>query len=325
MKNLFKPACLLMYVLIILVFFMAGMTLAGVSGAAKGQGLAGGAIVFFYGVITAIIAFILSLFVAYKAKVSTVIKINKIFGMLFLIAACLFVYRVITINKNDTPVKELPTKITAPAADEISMVSYKALKKPVLLQQSIESKMGIGFFKPNYYEYPTLYFYGGINLEKSLMEHQPVDSVVFTKDEYNNPTTSYAPPWLYPVHLKLDYGVITFKALGIGRDFVKVEANKKTNQISYLDKNKGTFMSWPEFLLSINSVEFNKYSNKKVFVKPLDYAGEVNVAFSFMKPLLVEEDWMYVKLVDGDYKEQRKGWIRWRKDGNLLVKYSLFS
>jgi len=322
MNKLFKPASILMYLLVIIIFFMAGMTLAGVSGVADGQGLAGGAIVFFYGVISAIIAFMFSLFVVYKTKIITVIKINKILGVVFLLAVCIFIYRIILINKDETPEKELPTKVTAPAAsNETSMVSFK----PVFTKQNVESKMSIGFFSPNYFEYPTLYFYGAVNLEKSIIEHMPMDSVVFTKDKHLNPTTSYAPPWLYPEHLKLDYGVITFKVLGIGHDFIKVEANKQTKQITYLDKEKGTFMSWSEFLLSNNSVEFKHNSLKKVFVKPLDYAGEIKVDFSFMKPLLIEEDWMFVKLVDANLREQGKGWVRWKNNEKLLIKYSLFS
>ena len=125
MNKLLKPASLLMYLLVILVFLLAEMTIAGASGVAKGQGLAGGAIVFFFGVITATIAFIIVLFVAYKAKPKTIIKINKIFGILFFLAACLVVYRFIVLNKNETPVKKYPKKITAPANKEISMVSYK--------------------------------------------------------------------------------------------------------------------------------------------------------------------------------------------------------
>ena len=57
----------------------------------------------------------------------------------------------------------------------------------------------------------------------------------------------------------------------------------------------------------------------------MDYAGEVNVEYSFIKPILVEEDWMYVKLVNENFVEQGKGWIRWKKDNILLITYSLLS
>ena len=82
-----------MYLLVILVFFIAGMAVAGISGVAEGAGLAGGAIVFFYGAITAATAFIVSLFVANKAKPDVILSINKVLGGLLLVAICLLVYR----------------------------------------------------------------------------------------------------------------------------------------------------------------------------------------------------------------------------------------
>jgi len=324
MKKLLKPASLLFYFLMVIVFFFIGLYLAKLVGAGKGQMLAGGATVLFYGLVSSGIAFTLALFVAHGVNHNTLIKFNKVLGVLFFLIVSITAYKVITREKKEDPVKDHPKETTAPAQQEIAMVAHKASEKQVL-QQNVKESMGIGFFKPNYFEHPTLYFYGGINLEKVLIEHTPMDSVVFAKDQYNNPTTSYAPPWLYPEHLKLDYGIIIFKVLGIGRDFIKVEGNKQTKQLTYLDKNKGTFSPWAEFLLSVNSVEFNENSSKKVFVKPLDHAGEVQVTFEFMQPLLVEQDWMYVKLVDESFNEQGKGWIRWKNNNVLQIIYSLLS
>lgn len=181
---------------------------------------------------------------------------------------------------------------------------------------------GIGFFKPNYYEYPTLYFYGNVNLEKGLTEHMPMDSLVFTKNQYGEPTTSYAPPWLYPEHLKLDYGVLYFKVLGIGHDFIKVVSNKANGQITYLDKNKGKFFSWPEFLMTVNSVETNEAHSIQIHLKPLDHSGTVPLEYEFIKPLIVNDEWLYGKFVDDQLKEKGKGWIRWRKGNELHIKFS---
>ena len=57
----------------------------------------------------------------------------------------------------------------------------------------------------------------------------------------------------------------------------------------------------------------------------MDHAGKVTIDFSYMQPLLVEEDWMFVKLVNDNLIEQGKGWILWKKEGKLLVRYSLLS
>lgn len=262
---------------------------------------------------------------AYGAWRSSLVKLHGAFVVVFCLLVYIAAYEFVARDNIEESIKEHTGIKTVPAINKASMMDFSTSEKPVLLNKRVESPMGIGFFKPNYFEHQILYFYGGVNLEKELREHVPADSVVFAKDQYENTTTSYAPPWLYPEHLKLDYGIIIFKVLGEGRDFIKVEANRESGQITYLDKNAGTFTAWPEFLLSVHSVEFNEVSLKKVFVKPLDYAGEVNTTYDFMQPLLVEEDWMYVKLVDDGLHEQGRGWIRWKRNGVLLVSYSLLS
>lgn len=212
------------------------------------------------------------------------------------------------------------------AAENQGSLAKRNLVQTLLLPEQVgNSEIGIGFFKPNFYENPTLYFYGDINLEKGLIEHMPMDSLVFTQNQYGEISTSYAPPWLYPEHLKLDYGVMYFKVLGIGHDFVKVIANKANAQVSYVDKNHGQFISWPEFLMSINSVEFKEGSSGKVFSKPFEHAGEIAIEYAFIQPLMVHEEWLYGKFVDEQLKEKGKGWIMWRKGNKLYINYSLFS
>jgi hypothetical protein len=194
-----------------------------------------------------------------------------------------------------------------------------------LSEQIEDSENGIGFFKPNFYENPSLYFYGNVNLEKGLTEHLPMDSVVFTQNQFGEFSTSYAPPWLYPEHLKLDYGVLYFKVLGIGHDFLKVIANKDNAQVSYLNKNQGEFFSWTEFLMTVNSVELKEENSGKVRLKPFEQAGEIAIEYAFIQPLIVNEEWLYGKFVDVQLKEKGKGWIRWRKGNKLYINYSLFS
>lgn len=92
MKKLIKPASLLFYCLIIILFFFIGLYVAKLVDAGKGQMLAGGAIVLFYGLVSAGLAFVLALFVAFGVKHSTLIRINKIVGTLFFILVCVITY-----------------------------------------------------------------------------------------------------------------------------------------------------------------------------------------------------------------------------------------
>lgn len=196
MKKLLKPANICFYILMLLVCFSVGLFVAGAIGAGKNQGLAGGAIVVGYGFIFGVLGFIASFFIAFAVNIKSIIKMNWV---LLIILICTFGFTYYKFSHRDKLQNEESDKFkpapTAPAKNKISMVAYQTSEKPVSPQQSTEAFMEIGFFKPNYCEYPGLYFYGGVNPAKEPMEHTPMDSVVFTKNQYNNPTTTYAPPW----------------------------------------------------------------------------------------------------------------------------------
>jgi len=104
MKDFFKPSKLLFYVLTTLVFFFLGMVFAGITDAGKGQGLAGGAIVLSYGVISAGLAFLVSIFSATSLSSGTVVRLNKILLLVFAVMLLAFVYRIQTLNGSSNQV-----------------------------------------------------------------------------------------------------------------------------------------------------------------------------------------------------------------------------
>lgn len=93
-----KPYSFLMYFLAIIAFFFLGLVYAGITEAGKGQMLAGGAIVFGYGVIGAFIGLCVSLFTAFKAQRHIIIKIN---GLLVFIIAASFLYFYLNYQKRE--------------------------------------------------------------------------------------------------------------------------------------------------------------------------------------------------------------------------------
>lgn len=115
--KLFKPYKLLLYIQSLLVFFVLGAAFAGYSGVADDQGLAGGAIVFGYGVMIACGAFILSLFAASQLSRNRIIRINQILGVVLIILT-IWVYWRISTNQarqqEDPPYNSRP-KTTEPA------------------------------------------------------------------------------------------------------------------------------------------------------------------------------------------------------------------
>ncbi|MEZ4795235.1 MAG: hypothetical protein R2773_07160 [Flavobacteriaceae bacterium] len=321
MKKFIALSSLGFYLLAFIFCFVVGAYVAGKMGAGENQGLAGGAIVLGWGVLVGLGGIVLAIILVQFLSPKVIIKINWVL-LIVAVVFLIFLYakaRISTEKNKEAPQPSLKT--TSPTA----MLVKPNLQKSSAPENSLESSpKGIGIFRPAIMEHGTLYFYGPVNWQKSSLEHHPTDSIVFAMDAYNNPTTTYAPPWLYPEHLKLDYGVLIFKVLGVGDDFLKVEVNKLTQQTSYVNKAQGSYLSFPEFLTSVNSVEFIN-SNSKVYLKPFDASSTINTSFSFMDPLLIEEDWMYVALLNESYETLGKGWIQWKKDGKLMISYSLFS
>ncbi|MDN3205597.1 hypothetical protein [Algoriphagus sediminis] len=333
MRKVFKPAPILFCFLSLVVFFFVGIYLAVLTGAGDGQMLAAGAIVLMWGVISAGIALVLSLFFAFNLPHRIIVKANWILLGLLLVFYAITHYRYSVRQEEQEQrrieeEKERERRQTKPA-EPVGMWKDQEHQNYLLTSLSKfapedKDQLGIGFFKPDFFQFQTLYFYGGVNLEKSRMDHMPQDSLCFSPAGELAPTIEYAPPWLVPEYLKMDYQVLFFKVLGVGYDFVKVEVNKTNGQTAFLDKSQGEFLNWAEFLLSIHSVEFLDPETGNVHLKPLSYASTVNKKFDFMQPLLVEEDWMFVRLLTDGMVEQGKGWIQWKKDGELMISYSIF-
>lgn len=328
--SMLKPYSFFMYFLALIAFFFLGLIYAGITDAGKGQMLAGGAIVFGYGVIGAFIGLCLSLFLAHYLKRSLIIKIN---GLLALIIVASFGYFTIKYQKrqrekieHESQKKEQPKTQEAPStAAGVAQAKQIAMLTDLDVGIQSETKMGLGMFTPNFYDNKTLYFYGNLTSGKSVQEHMPTDSITFKQTEFGTYDIATAPPWLVPDHLKLDYGMLFFRVKTIGHDFIEVIVNTNNSQTAYVNKYAGKLLYWPEFLMAIHSVEFPDPSKYQVYVKPLDYAGVVTTSYSFMRPVEIRNEWMYVALQDEGFKEVARGWIRWRKEGKLLITYSLLS
>ncbi|MEZ5003364.1 MAG: hypothetical protein R2730_10065 [Chitinophagales bacterium] len=317
MKRFIQPASLLLYFLTILVFMLVGMLYAGLSGAAADQGLAGGAIVLGNGIVFAIIALIATLLYIYFTHPNAVKLANKVLGVLLLLLVAIVAFRYYKLNSNQ---KSLSIEANATA-----LQSFDQTELQLEANNSNDRPMGLGMFRPNPYENRVLYFYGQPNFEKPISDHSPTDSLVFTALETGGFEISYAPPWLVPDHMKLDYDILYFRMQAISWDFIEVTVNTYNQQTAYVNRFQGTALHWPDFLLTINSVEFLSPETEKVKVKPLDHAGEVNTPYDFMKPVLIQDEWMKVILLDDDFNETGKGWIQWKRNGQMTITFSLLS
>lgn len=323
-----KPYSFLMYILAIIAFFFLGLMYAGMIDAGKGQMLAGGAIVFGYGVLGAFIGLILSLILAFKSSRSVILKLNIV---LALVIIALFAYFRMKYQqrqeeklKHELPKKEQPTKPT-------SHISDVGISQPIAMHfgspraRQVEPIMGLGMFTPNLHRNKPFYFYGDLTLGKSVQVYIFIDSITFRQREYGGFDIATAPPWLVPDHLKLDYDMLYFKITSVGHDFIEVVVNITNNQTAYVDRYAGTLSYWPDFLLQVNSVEFIDPTTQKVYARSFKKSGVVTTTFSVMKPKKIAHHWMLVELLNDNFEIVGKGWIQWKNEEKLLIRYSLLS
>jgi len=187
-----------------------------------------------------------------------------------------------------------------------------------------QTSIGLGMAKPDFYNKSTLYFFSP-NLDKSPDDHVPVDSLVFKPTEIGH-SISYAPPWFFPVHLKMDYEILYMKVISIRHDWMLVEVNRQTHLTYWIAKSSVKFLDWPSFLMQVNSVE--PISNQNTLKqKPLANASAFTSSqISILRPVAIRDQWLQVEVLDDNYNIIAKGmWLRWRNVDQLLITYSLLS
>ncbi len=138
-----------LYFLGIVAFFFGGVTFAGIVEAGKNQGLAGGAIVFGYGVIGAFFGLLIALFIASRTNRKIIFRLNIILAISIV---CFYGYyhlkylerqKIKTLEKQK---RELLTKAVTPEAKPLVMLSKYGLNKSIF--RLIKNDVLDSFYQP---------------------------------------------------------------------------------------------------------------------------------------------------------------------------------
>lgn len=318
MNRFFKPASLLYYFLTFLLAFLLGSTIASLSGAADNQGLAAAAIVVGYGILVAILLLVAAIVSVAYLTPKKIVNLNKILGILAVLMISVLVVRGILRNKKEDADEE-----KQPVPKTTSLLA-QATTSAVTQQIPAPPEMGLGMVKPDFYNHSTLYFYRNPNLQKAVNEHLPYDSLVFRQTELGYEIT-YAPPWFVPAVMKMDYDVLYLRANTLHREFLQVTVNETNGQTAWIGRFDAKLIYWPEFLLSVNTIEPMDPVNNPLRIKPMNHASPVNTKYAFLRPTQVKTQWMEVELLDDALQVLDTGWLRWHEEGRLVVEWSLFS
>lgn len=279
----------------------------------KNVGLAGGAMVFFYGLGGLVIGFVISMVLRNKLSNSILLGSNIIFSLL-IAGFGVQIYQVsqkskAAVRKERERLQKL--KPTAPAQ-----------KIPV----QDTPPMGIGIAKPNLQIDQPLYFYPAPQAKQKAEQFTPIDSITF-KHGAQGIEIATAPPWLVPERLKLDYQVFHFLVLSQSRSFLQVVGNKTNGQIAWIAKSQVHYQDWSSFLLDVYALQPKDWDNNPLRIKPFTHADPL-LEFNqqhILQPIKIKDQWIEVKVLDRSHQALGTGWIRWRSEAGFLIDYDLFS
>ncbi|MEQ8362829.1 MAG: hypothetical protein RH948_08165 [Cyclobacteriaceae bacterium] len=184
---------------------------------------------------------------------------------------------------------------------------------------------GIGIASPHMIPGAPLYFYSAPDFDAAPYQFKPTDSITFIKGKYNIEIAT-APPWLAPEHIKLDYGIFTFRVVTYSQNWLEVIVNNTNGLTRWIDRQAVGYKEWCTYLTEIVAVEIIDVEKNPIRIKPQDNASILaQVPGAQLRPIAVKGDWLLVSTVGLADRIVPTGWIRWKKDGILLVMYSILS
>ncbi len=305
--------------LIALVWGVVGFLLGGLLGStqvAPHSGLAGAGTVAFFALLGAAIGLVGGGVIAIKAKPKT----SRLFALLGLCLALIAWFSLRGVKRAKDQEKEQSTSTIQPALPKNLAAANPLMVRDTTLQlpnreKDLEDLRGLGF--------ADVRINLGVNRLLLYPNHEkqlPFDSLVLEGDQ-----VLYAPPYLLPYYMKLDYQQLTLRLLAVSRDRLEVELNAAQQRRGWVDREQVDFAYWPDFLLQTFSVEPLKIKTNPLRIKPLEQASTFQLPQGkyLLHPVAVNNEWIAVRLQTetGEALVEDLAWLRWRKGKALLVSW----
>ncbi len=278
-------------------------------------GLVGGAMVMGYAATGFLIALILGI-VLWRFFSEVQLKvINSVLGVFCIGFIAWMAYRAISIRSAES------TRYTPP-------VRQDSLPDPATTVPPVEPKaetfeavsIGIGMARPVDMQAGKV-----ILLYNRPTESHPVDSLIFENGPYH--LLVKAATSLTPEVMKLDHQLIFFLVKDKKDDFLEIEVDKKEQRTLWVHTQAMDLLTWPHFLATVHSVEPMDWNSNPVRGAPKEEAAVLPGIGRghILQAKAVSGDWLSVSVMDQEYRSVGKGWVRWRKEGELVVRYNLLS
>ncbi len=279
----------------------------------KNVGLAGGAMVLFYGLFGLILGLVTGLLLRNRLSI-IFLQVSNAVCALFLILCSVKIYQQIAMSKAEAQeqraryqhLKPTPTAQPIPVTDQV--------------------EMGIGIAQVHLQAGQSIYFYNKPQDNQLPEQLSPIDSVTFQEASHGIDIAT-APPWLVPERLKLDYQIFHLLVKAQHRSYLQVVVNKTNGQTAWISRSQVIYQDWSSFLLGVSSIQPLDWENNPLRAKPLTHASPLlNIDSQYiLQPLTIKGNWIEVSILDRDRLASGKGWLRWRSNTELLIIYDLLS
>lgn len=279
----------------------------------KDVGLAGGAMVLFYGLFGLVIGLAASLIGRNRLPIKFLQISNAAFA-LFLLFCGVRIYQHIASSKAEVQKRQ----------ERYQHLKPTPTTQPIPVTEQV--KMGIGMAQVPLNPSQSLYFYNKPEADQLPEQLSPIDSITF-QESLHGIAISTAPPWLVPERLKLDYQIFHFLVIAQNHSFLQVVVNKINGQTAWISKSQLNYQDWSNFLLGVSSIRPLNLDNNPLRTKPLTHAPpllEINAPYT-LHPLTIEGNWIEVKILNDKRQAIGKGWLRWRSNTALLISYDLLT
>lgn len=138
----------------------------------------------------------------------------------------------------------------------------------------------------------------------------------------------YANDNFLPFAFHPDYFILAFRCVGKKADRYEVIVNEETNLKKYIKANDKVlkFETWEQHILGLFAVDFDEKENPLLDAPEGRTKNFVKSDITF-RPVEIKGEWLKIKLEPNVEKQteetqQESGWIKWKKDGKLLIELS---
>ena len=131
--------------------------------------------------------------------------------------------------------------------------------------------------------------------------------------------------WIQPDIFKPDYHLVEFRYKSETNDFYQIFTNVEGNSTLWIKKsNIFKHSKWKDYFLNVLSIEPINKKKHNIYSRPNFNSKITRIDCDSFKVLVVKDNWLKIErsfVCDDNKIKKKKGWIQWRNEREILIKW----